>query len=187
MNVLLIVVQIIASIALIGLILMQQGKGADAGASFGAGASQTFFGSAGSANAVTKMTAIFAAIFFLASLGLAYVAQQEEREGLQRELSEQLAPATQGAKDTVNTGLVPTENTSDALNEGLVPVEEDAVDAMPAKTAPAETLPATNEAESTEAAPAAVEENTTVEPAPQPAAANDEVIEPAVEKSQTAE
>ena len=159
MNVILIVVQIVASIALIGLILMQQGKGADAGASFGAGASQTFFGSAGSANAVTKLTALFATIFFIASLGLAYVAQEDDRSGLQKELSEQLAPA---AGDAANTGLAPVaEETSapaDAANEGLAPVAEEAqaeapvveADSAPEAEAVEAVAPATEEAKATE-------------------------------------
>ena len=58
---------------MIGLVLLQQGKGAEAGASFGGGASQTIFGSSGSGNFMTRMTAIFATVFFLTSLGLAYV------------------------------------------------------------------------------------------------------------------
>lgn len=72
----LIVIQVIAAIALIGLILIQHGKGADAGASFGAGASQTVFGSSGSGNFLTRMTAILATVFFVTSLGLAYVGKQ---------------------------------------------------------------------------------------------------------------
>ena len=123
MNVILIVIQIVASVALIGLILMQQGKGADAGASFGAGASQTFFGSAGSANAVTKLTALFAAIFFAASLGLAYVAREEDRSGLQKELTEQLGPAVPSAGDVANSGLIPVSEADDeaTLNGELAP------------------------------------------------------------------
>lgn len=126
MNVILIVIQIVASVALIGLILMQQGKGADAGASFGAGASQTFFGSAGSANAVTKLTALFAAIFFAASLGLAYVAREEDRTGLQKELTEQLAPGVPSAADVANSGLIPVSEADDeaTLNSEFAPTEE---------------------------------------------------------------
>lgn len=137
MNVILIVIQIVASVALVGLILMQQGKGADAGASFGAGASQTFFGSAGSANAVTKLTALFAAIFFAASLALAYVAQEQDRTGLQKELSEQLAPALPAAGDAVNSGLAP-QKSEPALNDDLVPVEESSDKPLSEDTLPEE-------------------------------------------------
>jgi len=69
------VLQVISAVMLIGLILVQQGKGADAGAAFGGGA-QTVFGSSGSGNFLTRTTAILATIFFCASLGLAYVGKQ---------------------------------------------------------------------------------------------------------------
>lgn len=68
-------IHLITALIIIVLILMQQGKGAEAGASFGAGASQTIFGSAGSWNFFSKMTAIFATIFFVTSFGLAIMAR----------------------------------------------------------------------------------------------------------------
>ena len=67
-------VHLLVALALIALILLQRGKGSDIGASFGAGASQTLFGSAGSGNALTRMTAWLAAIFFASSFGLAVIA-----------------------------------------------------------------------------------------------------------------
>jgi len=71
----LIVVQVFTAVALIGLILLQHGKGADAGAAFGSGASGTVFGARGSANFLSHSTAILAAVFFVTSLLLAYVVQ----------------------------------------------------------------------------------------------------------------
>jgi preprotein translocase subunit SecG len=68
------VVHLLVSLAIIGLIMMQRGKGSDIGASFGAGASQTLFGSAGSANALTKATAWLVVAFFATSFGLAVIA-----------------------------------------------------------------------------------------------------------------
>ena len=73
----LLVVQVLSAIGLIGLVLIQQGKGADMGASFGAGASQTVFGSSGSGNFLTRTTSIFAVVFFVTSLGLAYVNKRQ--------------------------------------------------------------------------------------------------------------
>lgn len=70
------IVHVLIAIAMIGLILLQQGKGAEMGASFGAGASQTVFGSAGSAGFMIKFTAVLAAIFFATSLGLAVYAKK---------------------------------------------------------------------------------------------------------------
>jgi preprotein translocase subunit SecG len=67
-------VHLLVALALIALILLQRGKGTDIGASFGAGASQTIFGSAGSGNALTRMTAWLSAIFFASSFGLAVIA-----------------------------------------------------------------------------------------------------------------
>lgn len=77
MESLIILVHVIAAIAITGLVLIQQGKGADMGASFGSGASQTIFGSSGSGNALTKSTSIMAIIFFITSLGLAIIARQQ--------------------------------------------------------------------------------------------------------------
>lgn len=71
----LLVIHVLVSIALIGLVLIQQGKGADAGASFGGGASQTVFGSAGSATFLTRTTKWLAVVFFSTSLALAYLAR----------------------------------------------------------------------------------------------------------------
>lgn len=70
----LVVIQVVIAIALIGLVLIQQGKGADMGAAFGAGASGTVFGSRGSANFLSRSTAGLAAAFFITSLALAYLA-----------------------------------------------------------------------------------------------------------------
>jgi preprotein translocase subunit SecG len=69
----LIVFYVLVSAALIGLVLIQQGKGADAGAAFGSGASGTVFGARGSANFLTRATAALATLFFILSLALAYV------------------------------------------------------------------------------------------------------------------
>lgn len=67
-----VVIDILAALGLVGLVLLQQGKGADMGAAFGSGASQTMFGSRGSANFLTRTTAALAIIFFVANITLAY-------------------------------------------------------------------------------------------------------------------
>ena len=73
---LILVAHIVVAIALIALVLVQQGKGADAGAAFGSGASATMFGSRGSSSFLSRATAILATVFFLSSLTLAYFASQ---------------------------------------------------------------------------------------------------------------
>ena len=83
MEKLVLVIHSISALAIIGLILLQQGKGAAAGASFGAGASQTVFGSDGSGSFFTRATAIFATIFFCTSLGLALIAKNHSKIAVQ--------------------------------------------------------------------------------------------------------
>ena len=68
------VVHVMVALAIIGLVLLQHGKGADMGAAFGSGSSGSLFGATGSANFLSRTTAVLAAIFFATSLGLAYVA-----------------------------------------------------------------------------------------------------------------
>jgi preprotein translocase subunit SecG len=71
------VIHILLSFTLIGLVLIQQGKGADAGASFGGGSSQSVFGSRGSASFLSRTTAIIATFFFVTSLTLAYLSTKQ--------------------------------------------------------------------------------------------------------------
>jgi preprotein translocase subunit SecG len=70
MKELILVVHMLAAVGLIGLVLLQQGKGADMGAAFGSGASQSLFGSRGSATFLSRLTAGFATVFFITSLSL---------------------------------------------------------------------------------------------------------------------
>lgn len=70
---LILMVQIVSAITMIGLVLVQHGKGADMGASFGSGASGSLFGATGSANFLSRSTAVAAAVFFSATLALAYL------------------------------------------------------------------------------------------------------------------
>lgn len=66
------VVQVLSALAMIGLILIQHGKGADMGAAFGSGSSGSLFGASGSANFLSRTTAILASVFFVCTLALAY-------------------------------------------------------------------------------------------------------------------
>ena len=75
----LLVAQVLLALSLIGIILVQHGKGADAGAAFGSGASNTVFGSQGSGNFLTRTTAILAFTFLINSLALAYIANERVR------------------------------------------------------------------------------------------------------------
>ena len=72
-------VHVLAAICVIGLVLVQHGKGADMGAAFGSGASGSLFGSTGSANYLSRTTAVLAAVFFVTSLTLAYIASNKPK------------------------------------------------------------------------------------------------------------
>ena len=75
-----VVFHLLGALGVVVLVLLQQGKGAEAGASFGAGASNTVFGSQGSATFLSKFTAILAACFFITSLGLGYFAKEKAQQ-----------------------------------------------------------------------------------------------------------
>ncbi len=77
----LIVAHVITALAIIGLVLLQHGKGADMGSGFGGGASGSLFGATGSANFLSRTTAVLATLFFILSLALAYVATKKPTEG----------------------------------------------------------------------------------------------------------
>jgi preprotein translocase subunit SecG len=70
---LILTVQLLSALGMIGLILVQQGKGADMGAAFGTGGSGSLFGASGSSNFLSRTTAVLATVFFLCTLGLAYL------------------------------------------------------------------------------------------------------------------
>ena len=76
-----IVVHVLIALAIIGLVLLQHGKGADMGSGFGGGASGSLFGATGSANFLSRATAVLATLFFVSSLGLAYLAGSRPKEG----------------------------------------------------------------------------------------------------------
>ena len=77
METIILFIHVLAAVGVIAMIMLQQGKGAETGASFGAGASQTVFGSQGSANFLSRTTAILATVFFATSIGLAMFARQK--------------------------------------------------------------------------------------------------------------
>ena len=112
---LLIVVQVISAISIIVLVLLQHGKGADMGAAFGSGASGSLFGATGSANFLSRTTGILAAVFFLTSLGLAYMASSKPKtSGSLMQESVQSQPVSQPASAAAETPAVPADAGSKA-------------------------------------------------------------------------
>ena len=143
---LVVVVQVISALVIIGLVLLQHGKGADMGAAFGSGASGSLFGASGSSNFLSKSTAVAAAIFFASTLGLASMG------------SNRVAPTSGGVMERANTQTtgvpaapganVPATNTpaeAPAPTAGVpaAPAGSVPATAAPATTAPATTAPAT--------------------------------------------
>ena len=96
---LVVVAQVLSAIGVIVLVLLQHGKGADMGAAFGSGASGSLFGATGSANFLSRMTAGLAAVFFLSTLGLAFL--QTKAPAAPRSVMEQPAAAPAGASSSV--------------------------------------------------------------------------------------
>ena len=94
--------QVLSALAMIGLVLVQHGKGADMGASFGSGASGSLFGATGSANFLSRSTAVAATVFFASTLGLAYFgnnrgAATAEQPSLLEQAARAAAAASAGA------------------------------------------------------------------------------------------
>ena len=99
-----IVVHILLGVGIIGLVLMQQGKGADAGAAFGSGASGSVFGAQGAASFLSRTTAIFATLFFLTSLGLAVFSGHQIKR---TDIMDAVAPAVDAQKSDIPVTTLP--------------------------------------------------------------------------------
>jgi preprotein translocase subunit SecG len=102
-----VIIEIISALAIIGLVLLQHGKGADMGAAFGSGASGSLFGATGSSNFLSKSTGVAAAVFFLATLALAYSSGHRSTEvsgGVMDNLPAVTAPAAPAAAAAAASG-----------------------------------------------------------------------------------
>ena len=102
-----VVFHVLLAASIIGLVLIQRGKGADAGAGFGAGASGTVFGSRGSGSFLSRTTAILATLFFLTSLGLTYLFSQQKAPTSVVDTVQQSAPAPAPAADPTALPALP--------------------------------------------------------------------------------
>ena len=94
---LVVVLQLVSAIAMIGLVLVQHGKGADMGASFGGGSSGSLFGATGSANFLSRTTAACATVFFLSTITLAYFGHQPGRAAAGESILDRAAPTAPAA------------------------------------------------------------------------------------------
>ena len=119
------VVHVLVSVGLVGIVLLQQGKGADAGASFGGGASQTVFGSQGSGNFMTKSTSLLAFIFFSTSFSLAVFAKQQSELTVDQGIA--VPVVKESAQDRINNSTESDVNSDvpqlETLEDGSVAPE----------------------------------------------------------------
>lgn len=123
METVLVVIHLLLAIGLVGLVLIQHGKGADMGAAFGSGASATVFGSAGAGNFLSRTTAVMAALFFLTSLALAWFAMQ--KGGQDSLIEKQVVAPPVAVEQSVPTDLPEVVPTA-VLDEELPVVPEPA-------------------------------------------------------------
>lgn len=142
MEQILLIVHVTIAFVLIGLILIQQGKGAEVGASFGSGASQTVFGSQGSGSFLTRLTAILITLFFITSLSLGYLNNHRARPTSIDELINKVQPT--GSSETVEPGSN-TRPASSATGEATVPSGTKVKKEVPvSQEIPAAEIPAVN-------------------------------------------
>ncbi len=132
---LIVVVQVASALIIIGLVLMQHGKGADMGAAFGSGSSGSLFGATGSSNFLSKSTAVAAAVFFAATLGLAVLANGRSASAGAGVLSNAKVPVTGSA--AIPAATPPVAPVAPAADQGVPP----AVTPAPAAPAAAGTAP----------------------------------------------
>lgn len=116
-------VQVFASVAIITLVLLQRGKGAEAGAGFGAGASGTVFGARGASTALSRMTAIFAAIFMLNSLLLTYMGTRAEPTRTILDVAGERAPTPAPRPQTPGGAQLPAPPLSAPAVPGAPPAD----------------------------------------------------------------
>src|SRR5437870_12648516 len=131
------VVQVLSSAAIVFLVLIQRGKGADAGAGFGAGASGTVFGARGARTALSRATAIFAAIFMLNSLALAYMGTQQAAVQPKTILDEAAGSSTPEPANGAKTPAVPAPATGNST-PAPTPSAPAAATTPPSSAAPSE-------------------------------------------------
>ena len=124
-------IHVIAAVVMVVLVLLQQGKGADMGAAFGSGSAGSVFGASGSANFMSRSTALIATVFFCTSLGLTYIStNRTEDAGVMSRMGEVIEPSevpsspastTEGESEQVEPPVLEIPETEDSSNANLIP------------------------------------------------------------------
>ena len=131
---LVVALQIVAALVMIGLVLIQHGKGADMGASFGSGASGSLFGATGSANFLSRSTAVCAAVFFVSTLALAYSANDRTRPASESILDRPTVIAPAASVPLTGAAQVPGAGSAASISPPASPVvAASGAGAVPAK------------------------------------------------------
>ena len=123
-NGLLSIAQVLLSVSLIVLVLMQHGKGADAGAAFGSGASASVFGARGSGNFLSKATGIIATLFFIVCMSLAYLSSNREAPSSVTQSVTEIGIEPQQATTGENLDLPPVEESTEVNTGSDLPPAE---------------------------------------------------------------
>ena len=140
----LLALHVLLAALIVTLVLLQRGKGAEAGAGFGAGASGTVFGARGTSTLFSKLTAVFAALFFATSLTLAYFGAKTSSAPtsvLERAARQDAATTTSGAPPAMNPAPVVPTMPPAAAAPGAAPVAPGASSSVPASATAATTKP----------------------------------------------
>jgi preprotein translocase subunit SecG len=125
-------IQILAALVMIGLVLIQHGKGADMGASFGSGASGSLFGATGSANFLSRSTAACAAVFFVCTLALAYTSNDRPAQATTTSILDRPANAASASPGTASSGAAAIPGAASGVVAPPAPVVAPAPAAAPA-------------------------------------------------------
>ncbi|HSN72199.1 MAG TPA: preprotein translocase subunit SecG [Steroidobacteraceae bacterium] len=142
-----VVIHVLLAAGIIGLVLLQRGRGADAGAGFGAGASGTVFGARGSASFLSRMTATLATLFFVTSLALAYLGSQRSAPVSILDT----APAT-STPSTIELPAMPSETPPAAIETEPAPTVDTPMPVEGSPAAAGEAAPAATDTEAPEPA-----------------------------------
>jgi preprotein translocase subunit SecG len=133
------VLHVLTAIAVCGFVLLQHGKGADMGAAFGSGSSGSLFGAAGSANFLSRTTAILATVFFLTSVGLTFFGSIKGKPSgvMDQGVMERMVPAAPKAAEVPKPADVPQPSGSAPASSVPQPAQNTPAQAAPAPAAPA--------------------------------------------------
>jgi preprotein translocase subunit SecG len=136
------IIHTLAALSVVGLVLIQHGKGADMGAAFGSGSAGSLFGATGASNFLSKTTGVLAAVFFISSLGLTYLSGHRQSGGVMQSAPATVQPVPAPIEKKVDSAVTIPPATPAAAPEPAVPAPPASTPATSGSAAPAATEPA---------------------------------------------